>query len=440
MVYPKTLTIGWGKLNFHRQLVVVAVLLVLVKLVAAAREVLLARTYGIGPLMDAYQFTSNLASWPVSIFFAVCSASLIPAYASARARGADPLMRLRSQAHCATVILSLLLAAIWVAMCAFTPLLGSWGGLSEPTRSYAHHFVLPMAATIFCGVYASLLSTECISIRSHGNILLEATPALVMLGLLGFWQPADEALLLTGTVAGAVATLAVMLPYLAYRFTLPRLSLEFDPSQWSTAIAVGAVLLVAQCLQAATSIMDQFWAAQLSHGALSVMGYASRIYFAVAGIGAVAVTRTMLPVLAEWQIDQSQRGHDTALSWSFWLFGLGALMVAVLWPLTPWLVSAIYERGAFGASETVRVADFLQASWLQVPASLASLVLIQQLLAQRKYSALVGLATSNLLVKALGNLLLTPALGLVGLAVSSALMQLSTYLLLLWWHHRGSKA
>jgi len=94
----------------------------------------------------------------------------------------------------------------------------------------------------------------------------------------------------------------------------------------------------------------------------------------------------------------------------------------------------LFERGAFGPADTQRVAAFLQVSWLQVPTTLASLVLIQQVLAEQRYRVLTLLAATNLLVKLLGNSLLTPWLGLQGLALASALMPVSTLMvLLLWW-------
>ena len=51
----------------------VACLLLLTKAIGAGKEVLLASAYGTGPLMDAYQFTLQMASWPVSIFLAIGS-------------------------------------------------------------------------------------------------------------------------------------------------------------------------------------------------------------------------------------------------------------------------------------------------------------------------------------------------------------------------------
>lgn len=418
----------------------VVTLITVAKLASAIREILLAQVYGMTPLMDAYQFVSNLASWPASIFSAICSAMLIPAYSRARALGVSQMMHVRSQAHSATLVLCVLFSLIWIGLCLTTPLLGNWSGLPDYTASYSVHFVLPMAVTIFCGLYAALLSAECISIRIHGNLLLDAIPSLVLAGFLLAWEDGGEMLLISSTIVGPIVALALMTAYLSRHLSLPSLSLRIDRPQWRLLFSSVSTLLAAQCLQATTNLVDQFWAAQLSAGALSVLGYSNRILFVILAIGATGITRTVLPRLADWQIANPVRGFRSALVWSLWVFGFASLVMVLLWPFTPLLVSWIYERGAFGAAETLRVSSFLQISWVQLPLTFGGLILIQQLLAVRGYFIMLLIALMNLVVKVIGNWILTPICGIEGLAISGAIMQLSTFcLLMLWWLWKSKK-
>lgn len=427
--------------RWHSQFMWAVTLITVAKLAGAIREVLLAQVYGTTPLMDAYQFVSNLASWPASIFSAICSAMLIPAYSRARALGAGQLMHMRSQVHSATLILCVLLSSIWIGLCLATPLLGNWSGLPEYTANYSRHLMVPMAVTIFCGLYAALLSAECMSIRIHGNLLLDATPSLVLVGFLLIWDSGGEMLLISSTIVGPIVALALMTAYLSRHLTLPDLSLHIDRPQWRFLFSTVSTLLAAQCLQATTSLVDQFWAAQLNDGALSVLGYSNRILFVILAIGATGITRTVLPRLADWQIENPILGFRSALVWSLWVLGLTSFVMALMWPLTPTLVSWIYERGAFGSAETLRVSSFLQISWAQLPLTFGGLILIQQLLAVQSYFVMLLIAFVNLVVKVAGNWMLTPIFGIDGLAISSALMQLSTFgLLMFWWIWKSKKA
>lgn len=411
----------------------VALLLVVAKLVSAVKEILLAQAYGVGPLMDAYQFVFQLVSWPVSIFFAISAAALVPAYAGLRQLGPSHLMRFRAQAHGATLALGLLLSGGWLLLCLATPLLTTWSGLAPAAQSHAARMALPMTAMIVCGLYTALLASECISARHQGNTLLEAMPAVVLGAMLLATARPDADTLLAGTVAGALAHTGVLALYTGRRMQLPRPAVRFDHPEWTPLLAALGTLLIAQVLQAATSVVDQFWAARAGDGAVSVIGYANRILFVVLGIGSAAISRAILPTLAGLSVDQSAYARQIAMRWALRLFGLACLGVLVLWPASSWVVSVLFERGAFGAEETQRVAAFLRFSWLQIPAGFAALVLIQQVLAERRYRVLTIVAAVNLAVKLLGNAVLTHWFGVEGLALSTALMNLATMTLLLVW-------
>lgn len=430
--------------SLTRQMLWVACLLLLTKVIGAGKEVLLASAYGTGPLMDAYQFTLQMASWPVSIFLAIGSAALVPTYAALQAQSPQQLQRFRAQVHGATLALALALSLAWVTASLHSPLLNAWSGLSNSAQQHATQFALPMTWLMACGIYAALLMAECISGQHQISTLLESAPALVLGALLMTTTVPSFDTLVLGTVGGAVAQVLLLAACTAWYMRLPLPSIRWQHSAWPPLLAALGALLLAQVLQAATSVIDQFWAARAGQGAVSVMGYANRLLFLVLGLGSVAIARVLLPSLARLSAAQPQHIHQArqlAQAWAMRVFGLSMLGTLVLWPLAPWLVATLFERGAFGPADTQRVAAFLQISWLQVPATLAALVLIQQVLAEQRYRLLTLLAATNLVVKLLGNSLLTPWLGLQGLALASALMPLSTLLvLLLWWRHAEHKS
>ena len=203
---------------------------------------------------------------------------------------------------------------------------------------------------------------------------------------------------------------------------LPAPSLRWQHASWPPLLAALATLLAAQLMQAATGVADQFWAARAGQGALSVMGYANRLLFLVLGLGSVAIARVLLPTLASLSVAHRAQARQLALRWAWRILGLGTLGVLLLWPLAPWLVALLFERGAFGPEDTQRVASFLQVNWLQVPPALAALVLIQQVLAERRYGVLKRLGTSplprsGLLAGKVGALLLVELLQIAVIAV-----------------------
>lgn len=415
----------------------VALFLLAAKFVGAAKEILLAQAYGVGPLMDAYQFVLQLANWPASIFFAVASAILIPIYAGLRREGAPQLIRFRRQVHGATLLLTGLMTLGWLWLCVASPLLPAWSGLTVAVGAQAVRLALPMTILVLCSLYTALLSVECISEqRAQGSTLIEAIPPCVLGATLLFIARPDTDTLVLGTVGGALAHIGVLALY-ARRFELPRPTFHFDSARWRPLLMALGTLLAAQTLQATTTVIDQLWAARAAEGSLSVIGYANRVLLLAIALGTTAIARTVLPLLADLTLSQIDYARQLAWRWAGRLLLISSLSVLLLWPLSPWGVALLFERGAFGPEETDRVATFLQFSWLQLPPACAGLVLIQQVLAERRYRFLLLTAGVNLLVKLAGNALLVPWLGIEGLALASAGMHFTTLaMLLLWWRLR----
>lgn len=423
-----------------RQVTGVAVLLIGVKGLAALKEVMLARTYGVGDLMDAYQFDLQLIGWAPSIFLAICSAALVPAYASLRGQQGGQLERFRAQVHGVSLVLSALLAMTWLLLNAWTPLLNSWSGLSAAALHHAANMTQPMALMLGASMYVGLLTAECIAASLQGVTLMEAAPSVVLIAMLVLTVSGDATFLIAATVGGTLVQMFLLAGYIARHSGLPRPTLLLDHPQWRTVLAALAALLLAQVMQAATNIVDQFWAARSGNGALSVMAYANRLLFLAIGIGSTAVTRVLLPLLSDLSIKGKALARRAAWQWALGLIALSALVAMLLWPSSAWIVKIVFERGAFGPQDTQRVATFLQFSWLQLPPYLGSLVLIQLVLAESKYRILAWLTAFNLAVKLIANSILAPHFGINGLAMSTAIMQLCLLLMLLAWFRRTRDA
>lgn len=432
--HPKREDPGRG---LTRQVGGVALLLVGVKLLATLKEILLARSYGVGPLMDAYQFVMQLAGWAPSIFLAICSATLLPTYAALRSDPARQFPLFRAQVHGATLLLGGLLMLAWIALCLGTPLLGAWSGLPVAARAYAAEMAAPLGLMIAGGIYIALLTTEAISARLYGGTFLDGIQPLVLATALLLAASSDAALLVSATVGGVVAHVVLLAAYVRRRSGLPRPTLRLNHPQWRTLLAALGALMLAQLMQAAASIVDQFWAARSGDGSLSVMAYANRILFVVVGIGSLAISRTILPILADLTVQHRTQARQAARRWAARLFALSALGLALLWPASPWVVAILFERGAFGSDETQRVATFLKYSWLQLPSSLASLVLIQQVLAESRYRMIAVFAGFNLVLKLGANALLVPHFGVDGLALATSAMHLFMLAMLVFWWHKS---
>ena len=147
------------------------------KLVGAAKEMVVAWRFGVGPEVDAYLFLLNLVLWPVGLWFGVLTTVLVPlASRFVRDDQADAA-RFRSELLGATLLLGVGLAVLcWVGLKLL--LLTSASGLSPAASAAAEGMLLRMVLLAPLGVLVGLFSTWMLVSELHANTLMESIPAI----------------------------------------------------------------------------------------------------------------------------------------------------------------------------------------------------------------------------------------------------------------------
>lgn len=413
-VDPKHVAIARGMLW-------VALFVFVGKLAGAAKEMAVAWRYGVSQEVDAYLFVFNLMNWPVSIWFGVLSAVVVPLAADIRQRSRGELPRFRAELFGLAIVISSALAILawmglpWILHAGLAGLSG--GGLNAALR-----MVPVMAWLAPLGILISLFSTWLLADARHVNTLLEGVPALTLLLVLLAFPVGGTKPLVLGTLAGFALHLASLAGMLGRTGEIEVPRLGFASPAWTPFWRGFGVLLAGQGLMSFTGIIDQFFATRLGEGALATLGYANRILALILGLGATAIGRAALPVFSKANAEGDGNLHRTASQWVrlMFLLGLGALFLG--WWLAPWGVKILFERGAFTAQNTQAVAEVLRYGMIQFPFYFSGLVYTSLLASNHRYSSIAIVAGLNLITKMIFNAAFVPAMGIRGLVFSTALM------------------
>lgn len=406
-----------------------AVFLLLGKAAGALKEMAVAYRYGVSEAVDAYQFTMTMASWlPVTIV-GVLSVVLIPVLVRARDEDRGLRRRFLSELHGWILLLGMVLAgAIYVAW----PWVLEWAGagLDAETRRMSMQLTLAFAPaallTLMTGVSAARLRAH----ERHINTLLDSVPAAVILvWVLLAATPMDVGPLLWGTLVGYAIQSAWLL-WLAGRadsiVASPRLG--FSTHHWPDLMKAAGVMLIGQVAMSFVGPIDQYTAANLGANANATLGYASRLLSLLLGLGAASVGRAALPVLADvHRRGDAARARQLALKWSVVMGGAGGVVTLVGWWLAPYVVGLLFERGAFTADDTQRVAEVMRWGLLQIPFYFGVLVLVQLLASQNRYRIMAAIAVANFALKAAMNFVLAPVMGASGIMLATSLMYTLSY-------------
>ena len=390
------------------------------KLVSAMKEMAVAYRYGLGAEVDAYQFLYTVIGWPLGVWSSVLTAVLVPLAVRLRKQQAQ-LEKFRAELLGLVIVAGFALAGlVWLVLHTVFQL--GQSGLPPRLAGLAGAALPGLVLMLPLGVLTALQSAWMLAAERHVNTLLECIPPLSIATLVMALPGGGMRALVWGTVAGsALHLLALMAPLGRHaREGTPRLA-RSSP-QWSWFWQGFGIMVGGQALMSLTVVIDQFYAAGLGTGAIAMLGYANRILSLILGLAAIAVSRATLPIFAQGAAHLRAVAH----LWAGILFALGLLAMLAGYAAAPWMVQVLYERGQFGAADTVAVAEVLRYGLPQMPFYFSSMVLVSYALSQRRYklvffSALIGCAA-----KIAGNVLLVPALGVNGIALGTTLVYAST--------------
>ncbi|NMT65224.1 murein biosynthesis integral membrane protein MurJ [Marinobacter orientalis] len=421
--------LGSDHKQLARGLLLVGFFVLVGKFAGAAKEMAVAWRYGVSETVDAYLFVFNLVQWPIAIVAGVIGAVLVPLAARLRQEAPQDTPGFRSELLGGTLLVGLCLGiGAWL----FLPWLVQqpWVGLNPGQADLAGQMATWLAWVLPLAIIARLLAAWTMAANRHLNTLLEGAPALAILVavlLMGGTEP-----LIWGTLAGfAIQVLLLFLP-LALRGEAEAPVFVFRSRHWRPFFAGFGLMLVGQGLMSLVDIIDQFFAARLGTGALSTLGYSTRVLSLILGLGTIAIGRAALPVLSRTHAEGRAGIERTAIQWAGLLFGIGILIMTIGFWLSPVIVELLFERGRFTGDDTERVMGLLRYAVLQVPFYFASIILSYALLSQQRYREIMMLATVSVVVKLVLASVLVPFLGLAGLLLATAGVYFVSGMLMVW--------
>lgn len=278
-------------------------------------------------------------------------------------------------------------------------------------------------------LFISLVSLQSGVLNSVGRfaaaagtpILLNLTLMAALVGLTPVTETSGHALAIGTSIAGILQFLWLMFSLkragwlLSWR--LPRL--DDQVKLLMKRIVPGAV---GAGIYQVNLLVDTVIASLVAEGAVSYLYYADRINQLPLGVVGIAVGTALLPILSR----QIRAGQDAAADYSqnraleFSLLLTVPAMAAIAVLSVP-LVTVLFQRGAFGPTETMATAGALAAFSLGLPAYVLAKCLTPAFFARQDTATPVKLATVAMVANIVFNLALWPlGLAQVGIALATA--------------------
>jgi peptidoglycan biosynthesis protein MviN/MurJ (putative lipid II flippase) len=422
-------------LNIHtdhrriaRSAVIVSLFVFLGKGTGAFKEMAIAHQYGVGSVVDAYQLALTLITWLPLTLTNELSILLVPLFVQMRQNRAE-LAEFVSEMETACLALGIVLTGLLVVTWPFFAHVVA-GNLSEQTRAMCAQLLLGLAVVGILSLTICISSARLQASGKHLNTLLESVPALVLLCcVLALPVRGSLVPLMLGTSLGYV--LQTLLLHLSARNAdgvRLRLRFSFRSPHWRSVFHSTSMLVFGGVFATLIPPLDQYFLAHVGDGAISTFGYAYRVLALLLGMGALAISRAILPILSEMLTAKDHaRARDTTFKWSLVMAAIGAIGAAIFWLLAPWIIALLFQRGAFTAEDSAAVTQLFRVGLLQLPSAFGALVILQLLVSEARYRVLAYISVGSFVVKMIANVVLAPRYGAQGVVFATGVMAAANF-------------
>jgi putative peptidoglycan lipid II flippase len=393
-----------------------------------ARDVVLAAVMGVGPVADAFVVALRIPNHFRAIFGeGAFNSAFVPTYAKVLEQDGAPAARsFANRITTLMLIVQVILLGVALAAMPFVVILLAPGFPADPAK-------FDLAVTLTRITFPYLLFITLVTVLSgvlnaNGRFAAAAAaPVLLNVSLvaalgLAFLFPSAGHAAAWGVAAAGV--LELLLVFVAARRAGLAPGLErprVDPAMRTFFRTLGPAVVGSAGVQLAM-FADTIIASLLPDGAVSSLYYADRLYQLPVGVIGIAAGTVLLPEMSRRIAAGDVAGAHAAQNRSVGLtLALTAPFLVAFLVMPDLIMAALFQRGAFDAAAAERAGAVLAAYAVGLPAVVLIRSAVASFYARSDTTTPLVASLTAVAVNILLKLVLTGPLGIVGLALGTAL-------------------
>ncbi len=427
--------IGSGSVNsrIFGAAIVVAMGTTLVKILAIAKELVVAYQFGTAQELDAYLIALTIPSFLLNIIAGSFNSALIPTYIKVRDReGIKAAQKLFSGATIWSIGLLTIATFIMLASAPlYLPRLIA--GFSADKLALTYQLLWAIAPMILLTgvgtIWGAVLNAgERFALVSLVQMI---TPTITVIFLFSShsWGVFN---LVAGMVGGQLIEMAIVGTVLTKQGFSLRLKWYGFNEHLREVASQYAPAIVGSFLMCSTGLVDRSMAAMLPSGSVAALDYGNRIVTLPIIIASTALSTAVMPYFSKMVASDDWHSIRNSLKHYLMLIFAGSV------PLTGFIilfsepiVRLMLQRGSFTAEDARVVAQIQSCFAIQVPFYIGCMLVVRLISAMRKNHILIVGSAFNLAINIGLNYLFMNWLGVAGIALSTSFVYVFSFLFLL---------
>ncbi|MDZ8050458.1 MAG: murein biosynthesis integral membrane protein MurJ [Aulosira sp. ZfuVER01] len=421
--YWKRLTIGSVNRQIFRAAVTVGLFTILVKIVAVAKELVVAQKFGTGDDLDAFFIAFLIPSSIISVVAGSFNAALIPTYIQVREReGKKAAQKLFS----GTTVWSLGLLGITTILTVasapwYLPLMAR--GFSPEKLDLTFHLLCAIAPLVmltgFVVIWSAVLNAgERFAIAAVSPIITPIVTILLLLIVVKSWG-------IYALVAGLICGAALELTFLG--IALHRQGISLLPRWYGFDSHLRQVtkqylpMIAGALLMSSTSLVDQAMAAMLPSGSVAALNYGNKVIALPISLSTTALSTAVIPYFSKMVASDDWAGIRRTLNhYLRIIFVVTVVLGGFLFAFSELIVRILFQRGSFTANDTHLVAQIQSCFALQIPFYVAGILVVRLISAVKANHILMYGSAINLIANISLNYIFMQKMGITGIALSTS--------------------
>jgi putative peptidoglycan lipid II flippase len=406
-----------------------------VKLTGALKFIVIAHVFGTSAALGSFLIAFLPLAFLGEVLGSSFSGAIIPILIEVRQKEdrASAQRFISSVALCSTVVLVTCAGLLGLTSGGVLRLLGS--GFTAADLDVSHNLLLIMLPIVVLSGLSALGRTVLNAGERFALAALSpsAIPLITIVLLLSPVRQWGAYALAFGTVLGGAVELLVVTRGLerhGYKL-VPRWhgmnpTLRLAATQYAPVVA-GALLLNG------STLADQAIAAMLGPASVSAFNYAGKLITVILSIAATALSTAALPHFSKMVASGDWNAmRNTISTYRRWVFAATVPATAVLIYFSEPLVRVIFQKGAFTDSDTHLVATVQRFCLLQIPFSMATVLVTRLISSLKANHILMWAAAITLPLHIALDYVLMRRMGIAGIALATAIVSVVSFCFLSW--------
>lgn len=423
----KKLILKFTKSTVLKNIFLVGVITLIVKVFGFYKEILVASTFGLSVLLDTFLIAILIPSFIQNVFINALKNIFIPNYIIEQSNDGN-ISQFQSVIYLITISISFFFFIIIYLSSDFI-LIKLFPGHSLEYYELIKNQLFYLLPCLFMWGINSILSglLEIENKYFLSTISGIFSPICIIIGLLFFRDALGDMVLAISMLIGAIVTMIYMI-FISIKNHL--ISLKKPKLNANSLLMLKQLppKMSSGLLSSMNEFVDQFFAAQLAIGSIAAMNYGIKVPSLILSIVIMAMGNVLLPYFSRLISTNLIDAYNQLFKILKFVFFTSLITSIITIFFSNEIISVLFERNKFDYADVLIVSDLQKLSFIYIPFLLCTLILVRFLTSINKNKFMAWVSFFSLLANIILNSILIEKFEIYGLLIATIIIHTFSFI------------